>query len=62
VYRPTVTRDKARRSALRHLVKTFFNGSTEDAVAALIETDQSMGEEELERLSSLIATAKKEGR
>jgi BlaI family transcriptional regulator, penicillinase repressor len=62
VYRPTVNRDKARRSALKHLVKTFFNGSTEDAMAALLETDQRLGGEELERLSKLIETAKKEGR
>src|SRR5688572_7905952 len=49
VFLPTVTRDKARRSAMQHLVRTFFNGSTEDAVAALLETDNRMGEEELER-------------
>ena len=39
VYRPTVSRERARRSALRHLVRTFFEGSTEGAVAAL--TDES---------------------
>jgi predicted transcriptional regulator len=62
VYLPTMNREKARRSAIRHLVKTFFDGSTEDAVAALLETDSRMGEEELERLSQLIESAKKEGR
>src|ERR671925_464450 len=36
VFLPTVPRDRARRSAMRHLVRTFFDGSTEDAVAALL--------------------------
>jgi predicted transcriptional regulator len=62
VYVPTVTRDKARRSAMRHLVRTFFDGSTEDAVAALLQNDNGMSEDELERLSKLIDGAKKEGR
>src|SRR3954471_3781936 len=62
VYVPIVNRDKARRSALRHLVRTFFDGSTEDAVAALLENDGELGDKELARLSSLIDSAKKEGR
>lgn len=62
VYLPTVTRDRARRSALRHVVRTFFDGSTEDAVAALLETDKRLGDDELDRLSALIDAAKKEGR
>jgi predicted transcriptional regulator len=62
VYLPVVNRDKARRSALRHLVRTFFDGSTEDAVAALLQSDNGMSEDELGRLSKLIDGAKKEGR
>lgn len=62
VYLPTVNRDKARRSAMRHLVRTFFDGSTEDAVAALLQNDAGMSDGELERLSKLIDGAKKEGR
>src|SRR5215211_772780 len=63
VYVPTVGRDKARRSAMRHLVRTFFDGSTEDAVAALLQNDSgAMSDDELERLSRLIEGAKKEGR
>jgi predicted transcriptional regulator len=62
VYLPIVNRDKARRSAMRHLVRTFFDGSTEDAVAALLQSDAGMGDDELERLSRMIAAAKKEGR
>jgi predicted transcriptional regulator len=62
VYTPTIHRDKARRSALRHLVRTFFDGSTEDAVAALLQNDAGMRDEELERLAQMIDAAKKEGR
>jgi predicted transcriptional regulator len=62
VYLPTVNRDKARRSAMRHLVRTFFDGSTEDAVAALLQNDNGLSEDELERLSRLIDGARKEGR
>ena len=62
VYMPTVNRDKARRSAMRHLVRTFFDGSTEDAVAALLQNDAGITEAELDRLSKLIDGAKKEGR
>ena len=62
VYLPIVNRDKARRSAMRHLVRTFFDGSTEDAVAALLQNDAGLSEGELERLSQLIDGARKEGR
>ena len=61
VYLPTVNREKARKSAMKHLVRTFFDGSTEDAVAALLQND-GMSDDELERLSKLIDSAKKEGR
>ena len=62
VYLPTVNREKARRTAMRHLVRTFFDGSTEDAVAALLQSDNGIGENELNRLSKLIDDAKKDGR
>ena len=63
VFIPRVTRDRARRSALTHLIQTFFDGSTEEAVAALLGMSQSrLSEEELERLSRLIDSAKSEGR
>jgi len=62
VYLPTINRDKARRSAMRHLVRTFFDGSTEDAVAALLKNDTALSDAELERLARLIDGAKKEGR
>lgn len=62
LYLPTVHRDKARKSAMRHLVRTFFDGSTEDAVAALLQSDAGIGDDELARLAKLIEGAKKEGR
>jgi predicted transcriptional regulator len=62
VYLPTVPRDVARRSALRHLVETFFEGSTEKVVTALLGGEASqISPEELERLAHLIAKSKKEG-
>src|SRR4051812_16593524 len=61
VYLPTVNRDRARKSAMKHLVRTFFDGSTEDAVAALLQND-GMSDAELQRLSRLIEAAKREGR
>jgi predicted transcriptional regulator len=63
VYLPIVPRDRARRSALRHVVDTFFSGSVEQAVAALLESsDARLRPEELERLSERIARARKQGR
>jgi len=62
VYVPTVKRETARRSAVKHLVATFFEGSVEQAVAALLASatgDLSAGE--LDRISRLIGEARKEG-
>jgi len=62
VYIPAVPRDVARRSALRHLVETFFEGSTEKTVATLLGGEISrISSEELDRLSRLIAKSRKEG-
>src|SRR5437773_5493559 len=61
VYVPTVPRDIARRSALRHLVETFFEGSTEKVVAALLGGEVShISQAELDRLARLIAKSSKE--
>ena len=63
VYAPTVPRERARDSALRQVVGTFFDGSTEAAVAALLDLSSSrLSDAELNRLAGLIAQAKKEGR
>ncbi len=61
VYAPAVARGEARKSALAHVVKTFFSGSVEDAVAALVDRSK-LSREELDRLSDIIDRAKKEGR
>ncbi len=61
VYFPAVPRDVARRSALRHLVETFFDGSTEKVVTALLGGEVSrVSSEELERLAQMISKNRKE--
>ena len=63
VFLPTVPREKARRSALKQLLQSFFDGSTEQAVAALLDLSASkLSDEDLDRLSALIEQARKEGR
>lgn len=63
VYAPKIERVEARRSALSHLVHTFFSGSVSAAVAALVESSKDqMSQAELDEISSLIEQAKKEGR
>ena len=62
VYFPSVPRDVARRSAFRHLVDTFFEGSAERAAAALLGGEVSeLSPEQLERLQKMIAKSRKEG-
>lgn len=61
IYLPTAPIDKARRSALKNMLHTFFGGSITQAVASLIELDKDkLSREELDRLSSLIKDAHKE--
>lgn len=63
VFMPTVARDRAKRSALKSVLQTFFDNSTEEAVAALLDISQAqLSTAELDRLSELIEQAKKEGR
>jgi len=63
LFKPTLAREKARKSAMKQMLETFFDGSTEQAVAALLNLSKSkLGKEELDRLSRMIETAKKEGR
>jgi len=62
LYAPVVNRQSARRSALRHLVKTFFDGSPADAAAALLDAGSKLKAEEIDRLQELIDKARKEGR
>jgi len=63
VYLPTVARERARKTALRSLVSTFFDGSSREAITALLEMpDGKLSKGELDALSELIEKAKKEGR
>lgn len=59
VYSPTIAQDKAKRSALRHVVETFFDGSAGQAMAALLDQGGAdLSDEDLERLSGLIEDAR----
>ena len=61
VYLPAIARHTARKSALRHLLDTFFDGSAEKAVAALLGGEGSrLSEDELNRIAGLVAKARKD--
>ena len=62
VYLPTVGRDRAKKTALRHVLQTFFNGSAEQALSALLdESDTRLSDRELDRLAQLIDRARRTG-
>jgi len=62
VYMPIIARAAARKSALRHVMDTFFEGSVEKVVAALLGSDGGrLSPEELRRIAELVSKAKKEG-
>jgi predicted transcriptional regulator len=62
VYLPTVARDNAKRSALRHMLQTFFDGSTEQAISALLDDSSArLSDRELDRLARMIDQARKAG-
>ena len=61
VYMPVIPRSTARKSALRHLIATFFDDSPEKAVAALLGGEAAkLTDEQLERIARMIADARKE--
>ena len=63
LYMPTTPRKRARKSALRHVLHTFFGGSTESVMTALLELEgDSLTDKDRERLKRLIDAAKKAGR
>ena len=63
VFVPIVPRDKARRSAIQHLLDTFFEGSPEQAVATLLDVSSgSLSKEDYDRLAQIIEKARQEGR
>jgi len=62
VYMPAVSRRAARKSALKHLVDTFFDGSAEQVVAAVLGGEAArLSEEDIARIAELVAKARKEG-
>lgn len=62
VYLPMVPRDNAQRSAMRHLLQTFFDGSAEQAISALLDDSSAkLSSAELDRLARMIDTARKSG-
>jgi BlaI family transcriptional regulator, penicillinase repressor len=63
VYLPIVTRDKAKRSAVRHLLDTFFSDAPAEVVAALLDVSSTkMTREELDRMAEMIENAKQAGK
>ena len=63
VYLPAVPRDRARRAALNHLLQTFFDGSAESAVVALLQmSDNTLSPTDFERLAAEVRKARQEGR
>lgn len=61
VYVPTVARDNAKRSALHHMLQTFFDGSAEQAISALLDDTSKLSDAELDRLARLIDQARNTG-
>ena len=63
IYVPSVNRDKAKRSAVKHVLDTFFSGSPDQVVAALLDVStRRITREELDRMAEMIEKAKKEGK
>jgi predicted transcriptional regulator len=63
VYMPTVPRSAARKSALKHVVETFFDGSSAKAVAALLGGEASrISDDELERIAEILKNTREDGR
>jgi predicted transcriptional regulator len=63
VYAPVIAAGKAKRSAVKHVLDTFFGGSPEQAVAALLDVSSSrLTNEELDRMAQLIEKARQEGK
>lgn len=63
VFVPTMPREEARQNALKHVLKTFFDNSTEEVIAALLDiSDEELSDDDYKRLSELIKKAQQEGR
>ena len=61
VYRSTQSKKVVRKSAMKHLLRTFYGGSAPDAVAAILDSEE-LSQEDLARIEKLIDDARKEGR
>lgn len=62
VYLPTVARENAKRSAMRHMLQTFFDGSTAQAISALLDDSSTkLSDAELDRLARMIEDARRTG-
>jgi predicted transcriptional regulator len=62
VYAPAVPRNTARKSALKHLVETFFDGSAEQVVAAVLGGEAArLSDDDLKRIGELVSKARKDG-
>jgi BlaI family penicillinase repressor len=62
VYAPTVARDSAKKSAIRHVLRTFFEGSTSQAISTLLDDEGArLSDAELDRLARMIERARKGG-
>ena len=63
VYAPAVAKEKAKRTAVKHLLDTYFDGSSEQIVAALLDVSSTaLTREELDRMTEMIEKAKREGK
>jgi predicted transcriptional regulator len=63
VYAPVINRDKAKKSAVKHLMETFFSNAPEQVVAALLDvSSKKLTSAELDRMSEMIEQARKEGK
>jgi predicted transcriptional regulator len=63
VFLPTLPREEARENALKHVLDTFFDGSAEKVVAALLNmSEEELSEDDYRRISQIIDNARKEGR
>jgi predicted transcriptional regulator len=63
VYVPAVAKEKAKRTAVKHLLETYFDGSSEQIVAALLDVSSTaLTRQELDRMTEMIEKAKREGK
>lgn len=59
VYHPVVTKQRAAKSAIRHVVSTFFDGSPSEALAALLGGERKLEAQEIERLAAIVDEARR---